>query len=302
MQDQIMAKTTSELCINVIDAFKHLRQTLFGASEHIHILDHALPAWFQAPAMLELHGNNQREHAVRFLTQLEYLDQQNPREILVGAGIMAASSETITMLHELNSAKDRFKQAMLKLKSAKIAVSDPLLAENFEQMLATRDQSLAENMARMGLARLHLKQCYRRIPILGSRPKKIAWTWANTRAIKKISVATAMQMLNKYAKDPGIDRQIQMLQSLDPKEKLAIVQELAPHLRANIVLANGDRMMVKGPVPIFYLQENSLGLPDFTPPGAKRGKDKDRLIRKDVKINPEPFLPAIRAHRYQTIT
>lgn len=291
----------TELATDVITSFQGLKSALNTACEHIHTLDRHLPAWCQPPAMLHLQGNNYRENACKFLSQLEYLDQQQPREILVGAGIMAASAETLDVLFTLNKSKDRFKQAMLRLKDAKISNKDQQLAQTFEQLLPQRDDNIAHSMARLGLARLHLKQCYRRIPILNERPKRISWTWANTRSIKKISVQTAESLLIKHSPDPGIERQISLLRSLHPDEKLAIVQELAPHLRANILLESGKRVMVKGPVPIFYLMENSLGLPDFVPPGDKKGKDKERLIRKDVKINPQPFLPAIRAYRYYSI-
>lgn len=292
----------AELCIDVINTFGALRQKIRATSEHICILDRDLPAWFQCPPMLPVPTQStHRQQASALLGQLEYLDQQQPREILVGAGLIAASNETILTLQELNTAKQKFKSAILKLKAAKISTSHELLAQNFESMLPQRDTTLANNLARMGLARIHLKQCYRKVPYFMLRPNKVAWTWANTRSIKKISVQEAEQMLVKQSRDSGIERQIKLLQGLSQHEKLAIIQDLAPHLRANIVLPDGSstkRVMVKGPVPIFYLRDEDLPLPEFSPPGIKRGKDKDRVIRKDVKINPEPFLPAIRAHRY----
>lgn len=292
----------SELCIDVINSFGQLRERLKAVTEHVCTLDKELPAWFQAPTSLcPMAGSTVRSQACQLLGQLEYLDGQQPREILVGAGIIAASSGTLIALGELNQAKAIFKQAMLKLKAAKVASSHEILATNFEQLLSKREESLTSNMQRMGLARVHLKQCYRKIPYYEQRPRKIAWTWANTRSIKKISAAEAQELLLQHHHDVGIERQLNLLQGLDPKEKLAIVQDLAPHLRANIVMptANGEkRVMVKGPVPIFYLATDNLELPEYTPPGIKRGKDKERTVRKDVKINPEPFLPAIRAHRY----
>lgn len=296
----------TELCINVINTFQALQNSLQSVCEHVTILDRDLPAWFQTPPNMPTPTSSTvRQQACALLAQLEYLNSQKPREILVGAGIIAASSETILALEALNTAKNNFKQAVLQLKAAKVSTSEDLLTQHFEKLLAQRDQSLAKNLKRMGLARLHLKQCYRKIPYFMLRPNKISWTWANTRSIKKITVAEAEQLLIKHVRDAGIERQIKSLQGLDPKESLAIIQDLAPHLRANIVLPDGDttkRVMVKGPVPIFYLLEENLPLPEFTPPKQKHGRDKGRVIRKDVKINPEPFLPAIRAHRYYSTT
>lgn len=292
----------TELCIDVINSFKELKTNLEIAREHICLLDKDLPAWFQPPEKLPIQPHSTtRQQACTLLGQLEYLDLQQPREILVGAGIIAASQPTITAIQALNEAKNNFKQAMLKLRAAKIATSHDLLTDNFEKLLMERVPDLKAAMSRMGLARLHLKQCYRKIPFFLHRPNKISWTWANTRSIKKITVAEAEQLLLKHSRDAGIERQIKLLQGIDSHEKLAIIQDLAPHLRANLVFPDSDgikRIMVKGPVPIFYLQTHNEPLPDFTPVGEKRGKDKARVIRKDVKINPECFLPALRAHRY----
>lgn len=296
----------TELCIDVINSFNALKSSLHTACEHIGTIDQNLPAWFQAPSGLPCAINStMRQQACALLRQLEYLDHQLPREILVGAGIIAASKATINALVNLNTAKNNFKQAVLKLKAAKVTTNHDLLAQNFEQLLPQRDPSIASNLSRMGLARLHLKQCYRKIPFFNLRPNKVSWTWANTRSIKKISVEEALAMLNKHTPDAGIERQINLLRGLTNAESLAIVQDLAPHLRANIVFPDSSatkRIMVKGPVPLFYLANEDEGLPEFSPPRVKRGKNKDRVIRKDVKINPEPFLPAIRAHRYYEYT
>lgn len=292
----------TELCIDVINSFKTLQRNLQTVTEHVCVLDRNLPAWFQSPPNLAMPPQASiRQKACVLMQQLEYLDTQQPREILVGAGIIAASNETILALQELNNAKNTFKQAMLKFKAAKIATDHDILSENFEDILAQRDPSFASNLRRMGLSRIHLKQCYRKIPYYLLRPNKISWTWANTRSIKKISVQEAETLLRKHTQDAGIERQIRLLQGLDQSETLAIIQDLAPHLRANLVFPDGcntKRAMVKGPVPIFYLLEGNITLPEFTPPGIKRGRNKERMVRKDVKINPEPFLPAIRAHRY----
>ncbi len=291
----------SELCLDVINSFKALKSHLTTVNEHVCVLDRDLPAWIQPSDKLPaLPDTSYRRQACQLLSQIEYLDGQQPREILFGAGIIAASSATLIALEQLNQAKKIFKQSMLKLKAAKISPKHEFLVEHFEDLLMQRDPGIATTLARMGLARVHLKQCYRKIPCYSQRPNKIAWTWANTRSIKKISLQQAAELLNKHYKDEGLERQLKLLQGLDPHEKLAIVQELAPHLRANLVMPaadGGQRIMVKGPVPIFYFAAEKLPLPEFTPPKAKSGKNIERMIRKDVKINPEPFLPAIRAHR-----
>lgn len=293
----------SEYRIAVLLSYQELQDALLFLQERIVIQDARLPAWFEPPQDLSYPpAEPVRKQVFSLLSQLEYLDHQKPREILIGAGLLAASLQTYTAIEHLNLCKDRFKAAMLALKAAKIKVSDPYLTEHFESKFVSRSTVTAKTLRRVGLARLHLKQCYRRIPLFKERPHKVSWTWANTRAITRISVKTAEQLLLKQGKDPGIQLQLQKLYALPIDEPLAIVQELAPHLRANIVLPGEaqtvKRQMVKGPVPLFYLGDEKEPLPQIRPPKTKQSRDAKRPVRSDVKLNREPFLPAIHVHRY----
>lgn len=326
----------SEFKIQVINCFKNLQTALADLKPHILDNDAHLPAWFQAPPELfpqPVYNVTRvyRQQIYQFLCQIEYLDEQDPKNILLGSGIVAASEPTLLALERLNTAKDTFKQAMVELKanapnelSATTLSAVLLAAEELSGSTALvaaepslteptlRPPKVATSLQLIGLARLHLKQCYRRVPILLQRPKKVSWTWANTRSIKKITVKQAEQMLLKQKNKANLQLQINKLLSLNPNEPIAIVQDLAPHLRANIVMeaAGGDvsRFMLKGTMPIFYLAEDSAQklhnpqrdhqLPTFIPPGAKHSRDNKRPVRNDVKLEPEPFLPAIRAHRY----
>lgn len=293
----------SEYCIDVIESFKALQRAISHLQPFITQQDNRLPCWFQPPIGLPTPlSSNERAHIMTFMTQCEYLDHQKPRDILVGAGLVAASRHTLEAIHQLNQAKDNFKAAILALKAAKISVSDPYLTAQFEETLDKRPLITTHTLRKLGLPRLHLKQCYRSIPILPARPHKVSWTWANTKAITRINTQEAENLLLKQGNDPGIMMQLQKLYALSPNTPLAIVQELAPHLRANIVLpaptGGTTRIMVKGPVPLFYPYDSPLPLPPLRPPGKKRGKNKERPIRADVKLAAEPFLPAIRVYRY----
>lgn len=258
----------SELRIAVLESFTALQDALTDLSASIKSETH-LVSWVPA--------SDARDGCIQALNQLHYHDQQAPREIIVCAGFIGASASTLALAHKVNAAKDNFKKNILALKSTPVT------------------------LAQMGLPRLHLKQCYRKIPILPHNPLKIRWTWAHTRSIKKISVLQAQALLEKKGNDQGILMQIQKLSALPFHEPLAIVQELAPHLRANIVFPEGKtphRLMIKGPLPIFFPCELQTPFPDFKPPSEKIAKDKNRCVRSDVRLDPHPFLPAIRAHRY----
>ena len=292
----------SELKADVINNFEKLQDKLSSLHEHMKEDKH-LMAWMQDGKSLVEYSNSiiARVKAFALLNQLEYTAEQEPREIIIGAGFVGCSSTTIEQANRVNEAKDNFKAAILTLKEAKLPLKDEMLNSSMENILNKRSSIAKGTLNKIGLARLHLKQCYRRIPILEEAPLKISWTWANTRSIKRITVAQAQEMLNKKSKDAGILNQIQKLNNIYNQEELAIVQDLAPHLRANIVLPDENsvkRIMIKGPVPIFFPCDRDTAPPIFKAPKEKTAKSQDRLTRADVRIDPEAFLPAIRAHRY----
>jgi len=299
--------------LSVLESLEKLYQALEKLRHPLLILDAALPLWFQPPHSLSFpSGSSDREKVFLFLSQLQYLNEQDPKEILIGPGIVAASQATLDAIHELNLRKQAFKQQMLALKAMPLSKTEKShFVEALEQLLNKRPGMTAKQLKRLGLARLHLKQCYRQIPFFLEKPESIAWTWANTRSISRISVMEAELRLQKQGLNERTAWQQQKLTQLAKDEPLAIVQELAPHLRANVCFRDDNkrlyRKMVKGPVPFFYLAEclssvtgpTAETLPRLRPAGDKKAKDKNRPTRKDVKLEPLPFIPAIRAHRYR---
>lgn len=282
----------------VLDAFEMLMQGLGTLSEHIR-QDSDRVAWIHAEATL---GPTLafREKVIEVIHQVYYAPGQLPREITVCAGLVGASADTLALAERVNQLKIHFKQRVLALKENKSFTRQPEATAQFSEILM-RFPTTATALRNIGLARLHLKQCYRQIPLLPHAPSKISWTWAHTRSIKKISRDMALQLLHKRGDDIGIQLQIQKLSTLSPHEPLAIVQELAPHLRANVVFERSDgvtRCMIKGPVPIFFPADPATPLPQFCAPVPRKEKNQHRSTRSDVKLDPIVFLPAIRAHRY----
>jgi hypothetical protein len=295
-----MDKKVIEYLNNVTGAFSNLAHEVQRLRTQLKA-DKALPCW------LHEHSSRVRQHVYRIVSQLEYHDDQDPKETIVYPGIVAASKTTIKHIQQINHYKDDFQDALVSMKKAKIKMDDPYIIDAFEELFhklfRKRNISTASALRKIGLSRLNLKQCYRHIPLLKKRPQKISWTWANTRAITKITAQEAYNLLCQRRIDAGIKLQLEKLSYLHPKEELAIVQELAPHLRANIVFVDPKttevtRKMIKGPLPIFYYDPTGQILPAINPPKEKRGKDSERKPRSDIKIDPEPFLPALRVHRY----
>ena len=245
---------TSNYRIHVLEAYQTI-ETLLHQLYNALQADSLLGTWVQEFSHnneLLLHHVNPRERAFNIINQLEYLPLQAPKEIIVCAGFLGASEATLQIVQQLNAAKDAFKKTILALKANKISLQDEFLNNQFSQAYPQRDVETARLLKKSGLARLHLKQCYRKLPILATAPLKIGWTWAHTRSIKKITVAQAYEKLCQKAQknhDIGIQLQIKKLMSLPEKTPLAIVQELAPHLRANVILEDEQgfqkRRMIK---------------------------------------------------------
>lgn len=284
--------------IKVLDSYTELQAAIQNLSKHLAVEVHR-PAWLQPLPYPTLHHDSPHHAALNLIQQLQYQEGQEGREILIGVGLFGVSQETFNQLTLINQLKSAFKYNILTLKAQDIKTTDEWLALEFEALLhKTRHQETQDTLMRTGLSRLHLKQCYRQIPLLSQRPEKVSWSWANTRSIKKITKADAIALLKKKGSDEGIQTQIARIETMPPQEQLAIIQNLCPHLRTNIVMNSHEgvkRFMLKGSLPLFYVDDGQP-LPEYCPP--KLQKQSGRAQRNDVKLDPVPFAPAIRAHRY----
>jgi hypothetical protein len=292
---------SAEYQIELFNRFEALQAALDELKRAVCEQDATLPCWFQVPPLLSCSDPiSTREKASAFLYQLEYLPDQEPREILIGAGVFAASDSTLKIIHQVNDCKHRFKAAMLALKKAKVPLVHSELQDYFESALSKRHPSVTHALGKMGLARLHLKQCYRLIPCLTRRPLKVSWTWAHTKAITRVTVKEVEALLQQKGPSDAVAYQLSKLYSLPEQEPLAIVRTLAPHLRTNIVLPERQgtrRLMLKGTVPLFYPAED-LRLPELHSPFEKHERHKETRIRSDVQLESEPFLSSLRVYRY----
>ncbi len=285
----------AELRIDIIESFQAL-QCSIDKLESLLQHDKALPAWTDTL-------KDPRDAAFELIAKLEYENHQAPKEILVLPGFIGASEQTIAQVKIINTNKAKFKANVLALRGSQLKQKDAFLNASLETYLnQRREKHTRTSLQKMGLARLHLKQCYRIIPILDAVPLSISWTWANTRSIKRISRQEAISKLEQRNKTGKYELQLHKLYGIRDKE-LAIIQELAPHLRTNIILPTAEknetkRIMLKGPVPIFFPASEATIPPKFKSPKEKSTTPEERAVRSDVKINPEPFISAIRAHRY----
>ncbi len=253
----------------------------------IQLAQESRPAWVFTLEKQEFRDQAARERLIEVLERLEYPDDRDGRETDPCPGIVGASATTLELAASLNQARDAFKEAVLKLNR--------------------QDREAARRlMAQMGYPRLHFKQLYRHVPILLRKPDSIRFTWGATRSIKRISRQEAYQRLSKLAGDdpsPGYRKQLEALSQLDRNEPIAIVQDLKPHIKANVCWILGDdedrrveRRMISAALAILVPLDPGEALPKHS--AAYPDERKRRKARSDVKIEREPFLPSIRGHRY----
>jgi len=300
-----MAKLTRKDRVNLVrQAFQDLLNALEKFSLSLESDDN-LPGWVDGShePLLEFPSNPRKAAVIAFL-QLTFLEGQEPKETIVLPGVLAASRKTIDLAHDVNKEKSKFKNVMTRLKQENGQTLEATIKSMLFEEYRKRDYVRKTVLKSISLSRLSLKQSYRKITILDECPSRIGWTWANTRGVKVVTVEEARHMLLKYEDDAGIRAQLGKLDTLPNDEKLAIVQDLAPHLRANLVFQNNDgsikRKQVKAALPLLYPWLPEETFPTLPAKGVpeKKGKSERRLQRSDRKIEDEVFLPAIRAHRY----
>lgn len=261
--------------------------------------DAALPVWVSRTDAEVLDQLDMRFKAIQLYRALWYEDGQDGRETLTCPGLVGASPETMAAAQTCNVVKDDFKAAVLALKSLARAEATAAMAD-----LHRRQEVVAAAMRRMGAARLNLKQAYRHIPLLDRRPLKVGFTWSKQgRVIQRTSVADARRLLEQRIETPEIDQELQRLAGIPEDEMLARVRSVCPHLRANVVFAAPEgsgvaRRLMQTPLPILIPLQPGESLPDFVPTAPDLLMNP-RLRRADVRIEDEPFLPAMRIHRYR---
>ncbi|HHJ38505.1 MAG: hypothetical protein AXA67_12765 [Methylothermaceae bacteria B42] len=249
--------------------------------------DKNIAAWVFDTNRKELMGAEARRQFVNVLELLEFTDDRDGRETDICPGIIGASPQTLWLAAELNQAKDQFKQAVIAMNKLE-------------------KQGAHRVMKQHGYPRVHFKQIYRHIPIILKKPESIRFTWGATRSIKRISRQEAYRRLVEAAGDNpsyGYQQQFQALEALPKDEFIAIVQDLKPHIKANLCWIQRQmeekritRKMISAALAILVPLNPGESLPKHH--ASFPDDRKKRKPRGDFKIEPEPFLPSIRGHRY----
>ena len=149
---------------------------------------------------------------------------------------------------------------------------------------------------------LNLLAAYRKIPILGSPPKSVTYTRANTRAVYRKSVEEIAEMLSNLHSSAAIaDREL--VANLDRRiTHLAWVKERYQNIRANVLYSRLDakgrgRIQIGAELPLLYATGRRNEPPEVHFPGDAEDSNPKRT--RVSKLEAEPFLRSLPVYRYR---
>ncbi|TVU73774.1 MULTISPECIES: hypothetical protein [Cobetia] len=239
------------------------------------------------------------------LQDVWYQDGQDGRVTRPYLGVVAAGSAVIDAVAELNLAKERLARLFAELRE-----KYPEQLSELKAILPFRHPGLNQHLRGDGLARLHLKQCWRRVPVAEASVARVRFAWYSSgRSIQRISVADCEALLMKLDTEAEHVRlQLRLLAGLPPDEILTRIQPQAPLMRANLFYrepvlrddgeAPRTRRALNVSLPLF-LPHDDLRLPSLNQPPSTPPTERTRARRGDVRIEDEPFLKSLRVHRYR---
>ena len=264
-------------------------------------------AYHQKPGACWIFGEPETVSAERAKTWLHralldvwYQDGQDGRATRTHIGLVAADETLMDAVARTNIAKAEFAALLAHIKE-----SEPELIPEAKAVLPFRHPELHDHLCGQGLARVHLKQCWRAIPVAEAPLARVRLAWyASGRSIKRLTVQEAEQKLTKLDTEAAHVRiQLRKLAGIPSAEPLAQVQRQAPLMRANLFyrepLDDGRiRRAMNVALPLFVPSPDGR-LPDHNLPPLAPPEQRTRARRRDEKLEDEPFLPSLRIYRYR---
>ncbi|NOG31070.1 DNA replication terminus site-binding protein [Halomonas sp. TBZ9] len=236
----------------------------------------------------------------RALLDMWHTHGQDGRETRNYIGLIAADDTLLAAVDEANLAKANIAACLQRIKEQ----SASLLGEAKAQ-LPKRHPDVEQVLEKTGLARLHLKQCWRRLPVAEAPVSRVRFAWYSSgRSIKKLSVREAEQKLLAFDNEADHIRiQLRKLAGIPSGEVLAQVQAQAPLMRANLFFAEPledghTRRALNAAMPIFVPSSDGR-LPHTNHPPSTPPETRTRARRRDEKLESDVFLPSLRVFRYR---
>nr|WP_067294804.1 hypothetical protein [Marinobacterium profundum] len=280
------------LASELLEAFDLLNTSLTHFCTQLRQSDRAL--W--VPRRDSESGFSERDFACSLMADIWYKDGQDGRCTRSRHGLIGADETLLASAQTLNLHKAAFQRAASSLNAQHL--------RELPTQLAHRSTLLGELLNNQGLGRIHLKQCYRQIPILERTPTRIGFNWYSSgRSIRRLTAGEAMQLLLKLDQSqPHVQIQLARLSPLSAETPLAQLQTQVPVMRANIGWKTDQgwqRQARNCPLPLLFPLAQGGALPEHNRPELTPPIGRQRAERSDARIDPEPFIASLRIHRYQ---
>ncbi|MCM5703205.1 DNA replication terminus site-binding protein [Larsenimonas salina] len=235
------------------------------------------------------------------LLDMWYEQGQDGRATRNYIGMVLCDDAVLEHVAALNAAKDHFGGLVNTMRKE---ATDQIGA--LKTHLPRRHPALNQLMAQQGLARLHLKQAWRRIPVAEAPLARMQMSWYSSgRSIKRTTIAEAEEKLAALNNEaPHVRIQWQKLAALPSDEVLAQVQQQAPVMRANLFfkepLDDGrQRRALNMALPLFVPDDGSGRLPKMNAPALAPPETRTRVRRGDNRLEDAPYIPSLRLYRYR---
>lgn len=291
MSDQ-SSPSAYHLLLQLEQQFDHLLETIEAA---VSLYEQ------QQPTTWVFHQTTPSKHWLReALFDMWHEQDQDGRETRNYIAIVATNDDLLTAIDAINQAKANFSALLQNIKQ-----KFPATLSDAKHRLPKRHPHVDEVLRRNGLARLHLKQSWRQLPIAQAPVSRVRFAWYSSgRSIKRLTVQEAERKLLQLDTDaPHIRIQMRKLASIPSGEILAQVQTQAPLMRANLFftepLEDGHtRRALNAAMPIF-VPDNNQRLPHINLPTLQPPTTRTRARRSDEKLEQDVFLPSLRVYRYR---
>lgn len=286
----------------LVDRFDAMVDTLSRLADQLS--SSTLPLWLPLNDQERANGTDPRQKAIELYCDLWHRDGGDGRRTRSCHGLIAADPQLLLLTEQVNQAKTEFRQTLAVLKrqlKATDAATTKRQTEQLVERINQRPNALREALGHKGLARLHLKQCYRLIPTVNRQPQRVGLNWYTSgRSIKRFSQQQAQQALVRMGLDkPHIQLQLDRLNQLNANTPLAQVQQQAPLMRANLRFKQSPfRQAMNLSLPLLFSYDPQQPFPEHNDPSLVPQIERQRQVRSDCRLQPEPFLPSLRLHLY----
>tara|TARA_R110002167_G_scaffold9552_7_gene44144 strand:- start:4 stop:885 length:882 start_codon:yes stop_codon:yes gene_type:complete len=260
-----------------------------------------LPLWVPLTDQEQAANLDPRQKAIDLYCDIWHADQGDGRRTRSCHGLIASDPALLAAAADANLAKSAFRQSLAVLKKER-QTDQKKTPDDLLEPLNQRPNALREALEHKGLARLHLKQCYRLIPAVPRQPERVGFNWYTSgRSIKRITLDQAQQMLLRLGIDkPHVQLQLDRLQRLSPDTSLAQIQQQAPLMRANLSYPTAPlRQAMNLSLPLLFGYDPEQPFPEHNSPSLIAQAQRSRQIRSDSRIDLEPFLASLRIHLYR---